>query len=363
MADMTRVRRRAWAILGAIVLVLSACGTAGPGAPQQSAPGSVGASAARPSIDQLVEAAKKEGKVVVYTARTEAQAQGMAKAFEAKYGIPVEYVRAGGEQLAQKLELELRAGRVIADVVHDTDRSYPTILKGRGDLLQYRPVNAEPYLAKDKDPEGYWWGSSMSGMMIIYNKSLVTPQEAPKSFKELADAKWKGKSVTGSPNYGGAQLAITKALLEMYGWPFLEQWRANNVMVVQGFPDAENKVISGERPVGVDVSTRLSEALSKGQPLGVVWPDEGFVENPDALFIPKGAPHPNAAKLYVEFQLSEEGSRIAVETGRVYSLRPNSDPPPHLPRLETIKRYNFNTAELVQQRDDIKRRWTDLMGT
>lgn len=312
------------------------------------------------SMDQLIAAAKKEGKVTFYAAWPSNQEQALAKAFEAKYGIPVELFRAGGEQVAQKLDVEIRSGNIQADVLNHTERTYTLLLKQRGDLLQYKPQNASNFDPKDVDPDGYYTTSTISAAVIIYNTKLVKPEEAPKSFKELADPKWKNQSVTGSPLYGGTQLATVKGLLEMYGWDWLKAWKQNGVLTVQSWPEAENAVIAGERKVGLDHTVRLSQAIAAGQPLGVVYPEEGMILAEGTVSILKKAPHPNAAKLFVEFMLSEEGQKIYVQHG-ILSPRLGMPGPAHIKPIDQVKTYRINQAELLRDRDMIKQTWTDTM--
>ncbi|MEX2374154.1 MAG: extracellular solute-binding protein [Dehalococcoidia bacterium] len=259
------------------------------------------------SMDELIAAAKEEGVVRVYTSRAEDQVQSSVAEFEEKYGIDVELYRAGGAQVAQRLELEMRSGRPGADVVHLSDASFHVIAAERGDFVAYVPTEGERVPDALKDANDYWYGTSVLGMPIIYNSEELTEEEAPKSYAELYGPDWASRAGIGSPNYGASQTTNAVGLLELFGEEIFDQMAENDTWMGQAWPTVENAIIAGELLVGQTASTRLEAALAGGQPLGWIEPEEGVIAGPAAIGILESAEYPNAARLWVEHELTDEG--------------------------------------------------------
>lgn len=259
------------------------------------------------SMDELIAAAQEEGVVRVYTSRAESQVQSSVAEFEEKYGIDVELFRGGGAQVAQRIELEMMADRPGADVIHLSDGSYHVVAAERGDFVSYVPTNADRVPDELKDPNGYWYGTNVLGMPIIYNSELVTEEEAPKSYAELYSGEWGPRAGIGSPNYGASQTTNAVGMFEIFGFDFFGQLAENDVWIGQAWPTVENAIIAGELLAGQTASTRLEAALAAGQPIGWIEPEEGVIGGPATIGILATAEYPNAARLWVEHELTDEG--------------------------------------------------------
>jgi len=307
----------------------------------------------------LVEKARAEGQLVYYTNKANELARALADGFSAKYGIQVQIFRAGGAQLAQKLSLELRSRRVEADMFEANDPSLATLFHRQGAILPYQIQNAAG-IAKDLyHPEFVWTASALSFGHLVANSS-VPEADRPRTFTDLLDPKWQGKVVWASPNFGASQLVVIKGVVEMHGWEFVEKLAKQGTLVVRGFPDAENAVASGERPVGIDVSSRAGVAVRNGVPIEIIYPEEGSVVYLTALSILQGAKHPNAAKLFLEYCLSPEGQNIYSQEAN-YPVVSGIDAPEGLAPLNELKLHHINWEELLDQRDEVVKRWTSLM--
>src|SRR5262245_48092864 len=152
--------------------------------------------------DPRLEAAKKEGKVVWYTSLALPSAEKVAKLFEAAYpGIKVEVHRSGSERILGRVMQELKASIKNADVVHTSDAGHFVMFKEKGLLLKYTPAGVDAFPAGFKDKDGYYYGLRATVSAIAYNTKAVPAAEAPKSWKDLLDPKWKGKLVTAHPGY------------------------------------------------------------------------------------------------------------------------------------------------------------------
>ena len=237
----------------------------------------------------LVSKAKSEGEVTFYTSADTLNAEACAAAFKKRYGINVKLFRAGGSQIAQKLTLELRTRRLEADLTEMSDAAMLSMLFRQGAIDPYEAANGASLPDGFKHPKRAWYGTAFNFMHLIVNKDKVSTADEPKTWADIADPKWKGKLVWGSPNYGSSQYATVKGLIELHGWELIEKMKANQTMIIQGWPEAENAVASGERLVGGDASARSFRALERGAPLRNVYPADGAIVALGAASVMKGA--------------------------------------------------------------------------
>jgi len=319
--------KRFWLVLLVAVLLAAACAPAAAPTPTKApppTPAPAKPAAPTPSAaERLLEAAKKEGKVVWYTSLELSIAEALAKAFQQKYGLPAEVMRSGSEKVFERFMKEAGAGIKTADIIHTSDESHFVELKKKGLLLAYRPEGAEKFVAKFKeklqDKDNYYFVLRASPYTIGYNSKLIPAQEAPKSWKDVLDAKWRGKLVHAHPSYSGAVVTGMTALVGKFGWDYYRQLAKNEPMIVQSAVDPPKFVVSGERPVaanGLEYTFYLQKI--QGHPVEIVYPAEGvpLVLSPNSIV--KDAPHPNAAKLFVEFLFSNEGQQLLIDKGGLH---------------------------------------------
>jgi iron(III) transport system substrate-binding protein len=308
----------------------------------------------------LIAKAKAEGSVTYYGIGPAGLIKQLSEAFTKQYGIKVETFITGGVQIAQKVQLEITAGKVNADVVEIGDSSIITELARKGSIASYVPPDAKNLPKDVVSADGYWVGFARNTYPIIYNKKLVSEADSPKSYKDLTDPKWKDKVVVASPNYGSSQLVFVKGLVEIGGWELVEGLKKNNLFVVQGWPEAEQAIATGERSVGVDINVRLAAALSKGEPFGVNYPTEGTIVGVSVIGILKDAPHPNAARLFEIFRLSQEQQKLLPKVG-MYPVIADAGAPAGMEPLEKLKQHPVNADELSTEASAIKGKWTNLV--
>src|SRR5262247_4932022 len=180
------------------------------------------APAASAVTPQLIEAAKKEGKVVYYTSIDLPLAERIAKAFEAKFsGISVRVERTGAERVFQRIGQEYQSRIYAVDVVNSSDAAHFIVWKRDGILAPYVPEDvAKFYPAEHKDVDGQFASFRVWLSIIAYNTNLVKAEEAPKSFADLLDPKWKGKIVKAHPGYSGTIMTATYQMQRDLGWSF-----------------------------------------------------------------------------------------------------------------------------------------------
>ena len=226
----------------------------------------------------LIEAAKKEGKVVCYTSIDLPVAERIAKAFEAKYpGIAVRVERTGAERVFQRIGQEYASRIHAVDVVNSSDAAHFIVWKRDGILAPYVPEDvAKHYPAEHKDPDGMFATFRAWLCVIGYNTNMVKAEEAPKSFADLLDPKWTGKMVKAHPGYSGTIMTATYQMARDLGWEYFEKLAKQRVMQVQSSADPPKKLALGERAVMADGNEyNMFQLKEKGDPVEIVYADRG----------------------------------------------------------------------------------------
>ena len=319
----------------------------------------VRAAAVAPSAvtPDLVEAARKEGKVSYYAAIQLDVAERLGKLFEAKYpGISVAVERSGAERIFQRIGQEQGSGIHAVDVANSTDVAHYLEWKKNGWLAQYLPEEVVKNFPADQiDPQGLYASSCAWLEAIGYNTNLVKPEDAPKSYADLLDPKWKGKLVKGHPSYSGAILTTTFVLSRDLGWSYLEKLAQQKVMQVQSAGDPPVKVMLGERAVmadGNDYNLILFKA--QGKPVEVVYPLEGspLIIVPSGVF--EDAPHPNAARLFQSFFFSREAQQMLVDEFAHRSFHAEVKPRAGQKPMSEIKMLKSDPAAVQAASEELK---------
>jgi iron(III) transport system substrate-binding protein len=314
--------------------------------------------------DPRLEAAKKEGKVLWYTSLALTSAEKVAKLFEAAYpGIKVEVHRTGSQRVLQRVMQELQANIKNADVIHTSDAGHFVLLKEKKLLLKYTPAGVEGFPAGFKDKDGYHYGLRATVNAIGYNTKSVSAAEAPKTWKDLLDPKWRGKLVTAHPGYSGVIATHVLALVHLHGWDYWKQLAQNKPMIVQSAVDPAGVIASGERLVAANGGDyNFYQSKKKGNPIEVIYPKEGvpLVVSPTAIM--SFAPHPNAAKLFTDFTFSREIQQVLADTEGLYTGHPDVKYPSDKPKLSDLKLLMSDPEELEKRNEEIKKRFIEFFG-
>ena len=312
---------------------------------------------------QLIEAAKKEGKVVWYTSIDLSVAEGIAAAFKAKFsGIEVRVERTGAERVFQRVAQEYSSNIHAADIINTTDASHIITWKRNGWLAPFVSEDmAQHFLPAYRDPDGMSATSRIYLSSIAYNTNLVRPEDAPKSFADLLDPKWAGKMVKGHPAYSGTIMTATFQMVRELGWDYFEKLSKQRVMQVQSSTDPPKKLSLGERAVMADGNeygvVLLKEA---GQPVEPVYPTEGTptVSGPTGIFA--SAPHPNAAKLFQAWLHTRETQQFFMDFTAQHSVHPQVTSKPGRRKLSDIKLMKEDPASVEASSEEIKTRYAKL---
>jgi len=316
-----------------------------------------------PVTPALIEAAKKEGQVVHYTSTDLPVAEKLAKAFEAKYpGIAVRVERTGAERVFQRIGQEYASNIHAVDVVNSSDAAHFIVWKRDGILAPYVPEDvAKFYPPEHRDPDGLFASWRVWLSIIAYNTNLVKAEDAPKSFADLLDPKWKGKIVKGHPGYSGTIMTATYQLQRDLGWGWFEQLAKQNVMQVQSSADPPKKLELGERAVMADGNEyNIFQLKEAGRPVEPVYATEGspLIVGPNGIF--KSSPNPNAAKLFQSFCLGRDAQQLIIDVGGLRSVHPDTKDKPGRKPLAEIKTMKDDPAAVEKEGDSIKARYTKI---
>ena len=262
----------------------------------------------------LIDAAKKEGEVIWYTTQIIAQlVRPVSVAFEKKYGIKVRSTRANSTELSVKIINESRAGRPQSDVFDGTSTVVP--LKKEGFVLQWLPDPAKAYPAAYKDPEGYWVANNLFFLTPGFNTALVPKGTEPRSYQALLDPKWRGKIAwSTSPTSSGGPGFIGTVLTEMgteSGILYLRELAKQRIANIgSAAREVLDQVIAGEYLLALQIFNHHTVISGKkGAPVDWIKM-EPVTGTLSVISVHKNAPHPNAAKLLVDFITSSEGQNI-----------------------------------------------------
>jgi iron(III) transport system substrate-binding protein len=312
---------------------------------------------------QLIEAAKKEGKVVWYTSVDLPLAEKIGKSFEAKFpGVAVRVERSGAERVFQRIGQEYGSNIHACDVVNSSDAAHSIVWKKNGMLEAFVPEDvAKFYPAEHKDPDGMFASFRVWVSIIAYNTNLVKKEEAPKSFADLLDPKWKGKIVKAHPGYSGTIMTATYQMQRDLGWSFFEKLAAQNVMQVQSSADPPKRLALGERAVMADGNEyNIFQISETGGPVAPVYATEGspLIVGPTGMF--KAAPNPNAAKLFTAYSFTPECQQLIIDVGGLRSMHPQTKEKPGRTPFKDIKVMKDDPAAVEKMSDEIKQRYVKI---
>ena len=311
----------------------------------------------------LIEAARQEAKVILYSSMDLPVGEKLGKAFEAQYpGIAVQIERSGSERLFQRVAQEFSSNIHAADLINSSDASHFIPWKKSGWLAPFVSEDMVRYFPPEhRDPDGMFATTRIWLSSIAYNTNLVKPEDAPKSFADLLDPKWAGKMVKGHPAYSGTIMTATFQMVRELGWEYFEKLAKQRIMQVQSSTDPPKKLSLGERAVMADGNeygvVLLKEA---GQPVEPVYPTEGTptISGPTGIFA--AAPHPNAARLFQAWLHTRQTQQFFIDFTAQYSVHAQVQSKPGRRRFSDIKLMKEDAAALEQMTEEIKTRYARL---
>jgi iron(III) transport system substrate-binding protein len=306
-------------------------------------------------LAKLIEGAKREGEIAIYTSAQTTDLGPVVEAFEKKYGIKASIWRAGSEAVLNRALQESRAGRFTVDVVETNGPELESLSREQILQLVKSPHHAD-LIAPAIRSHGEWVGTRLNVFVQAYNTKLVKKEELPKTWEDLLDPKWKGR--LGIEQEDSDWLAgIFAEIGEERGKKiFREVVAANRVSVRKGHTLLTQLVASGEVPLALTVYNYKAEQLRReGAPID--WFTIGnAIARPNGVGVARRAPHPHAALLFYDFELSEEGQQIIAAREFVPTSKKVDTP------LNKVPMTFIDARVSIDEYDKWKNLYTDLFG-
>lgn len=315
-------------------------------------------------VKAIEAAARTEGELTWYVASLDARnAEKAARTFTDKYGIRVGVVRAASQIMFQRLQQDLSQRVANADVFSSVDIGNFVALKKAGDLVAYVPESTAQLLPEFQklDPDGFFHATVASVIAIDYNNQKIKPEDAPKKWTDLLDPKWANKIALGHPAYSGFAGNWAAQIYKLYGKQYFDRIEKLQPLVSRSLLDATNLLASGERWLtGSPVAPNL-ESADKGNAIAIQYPEDGafLVSTPSGIL--KNAPHPNAARLFMEFLLGPEFNLILVQA-RYESMRPDVKPLAGARSVAEIKVIRPTLEDSIEGIPAVTELWRNVFG-
>ena len=288
----------------------------------------------------------KREVVVVYTALDQIYSEPILRRFETATGI-----RAAAVYDTEASKTIGLVNRIIAeaktprcDVFWNNEIGRTLVLKDKGLLSAYRSPASATIPDHYKDAEGYWTGFAARARVLLYNTTMVSAKDAPRSIFDLAEPKWRGRFAIANPLFGTTSThfaAIFAQLGAKEAKAFFARLSANGVVLAPGNAVARDLVAAGEVPVCLTDTDDANVALEQGKPVAMVYPDQdgmGTLVIPNTVCIIQGCPHPHHAKRLVDFLLSEDTeAALAKCRSAQMPVRPSLESPRKRFNLSAIK--------------------------
>jgi len=309
----------------------------------------------------LIEAAKKEGKLSVYTVFGRRFLPEMGDLFKKMYSLgddfKVEFTRKGTGATIQMIEAEYMAKRTNWDVVMQSDESAFLRWIDRGMLMKYQPpnVNNLEYI----DPYGMRVAAQGYITSVMVANKRVPEKDYPKTYADALDPKWKGRVVLSNPATAGPGVLFTRFMVDLYGWDYFRKLGRNDPIIVKGNAAVEQAVISGEADLGLcpNEYSVLMRIKDGAKDLTVLYPgpETGILIHWTA--INKEAAHPNAAKLWMEFTASDERQQYAADhVARFIVSKTVQSKVFHRPKM---KLHELDWKWIKEHKDEMCKKFTD----
>ena len=311
----------------------------------------------------LVMAADHEGQVVVYTAAQSTIVQAIGPMFEKKTGIKVQFVEAGTGEVIKRAQAE--KDNPLGDAFWAL-AAEP--LAANADLLEAYKVADDAMINpiyKKGMADGRVIPNNVTPMVIVYNKKLVADADAPKTWKALADPKWLDKIAYAAADKSGSSYTILATLLTVYGdgdagWKLVEEIM-KNAKILPSSSRVLKGVADGEYHAGLTYEDAAMRQVAGGAPVGVIYPQDGTSVPPDGNALIKGAKHPKAARLFLDYAVSKEVMELLAEKFSLRSARTDVSPPKGFVPLSEIKAVPYDMEWAGKNYTAFIKKWQDII--
>ena len=304
-----------------------------------------------------------QGKIRFYTSMPTEFATQMVNAFNKKnLGVEAEMFYAPTYTALEKLMTELRAKRVMCDVFLIADPGPFLDLKRKGELLEYKSPEAQYYPKDHQDSDGYWVNGRSIATIFSYNKKIISEKDAPKTWYDLTDPKWKGKIGILDARVGGTGYCWYYTLRKKFGTDYWKKLAKNKPKLFRGHGQQMDKMLTGELPIteqlGYYVRTNI---VKKGANISAVYaPPTPITMAPIAII--KRGPNNAGAKIFLDWWLSLKGQTLLQELNGCYSVRKGVPALSGKPAYDKLEKIEYDWEEYNKVRQDLIDEFSDIFG-
>jgi iron(III) transport system substrate-binding protein len=261
------------------------------------------------------------------------------------------------------VQQELKNNAVQCDVFSTSDIAHMPALKARGALAHYAPPTASgiaPAFQSYADP-GFYYPEGATLTLITCNTQAVKPEDRPKALTDLLDPRWKGRIALAHPAFSGCMGVWCTAVRKRYGWDFFEKLAKNNPRIGRSLNDTITMLNAGECAIGVSPSSTSLASAEKGNPIGLIYPTDGCSPCIGPSAVLAAAPHPNAARLFMDWLLGPGFGQMFADAGGVSvrtDVRPKQDARP----IQEVPLLPLTVAEIGKGVPEVIEQWRDTFG-
>lgn len=312
----------------------------------------------------LLAAAQAEGTIMLYTGVSEVVEARYAEQFKADTGINIEVLRLVPARLAERILSEHGAGKLGADVIRTSESDLVNSMADAGVFTPYHVPFEDTLFADAKaSPEGLFYLWTSTAYSIGYNTAIIPEAEAPKSWKDLLDPKYKGKLGIVQSGAGGSTAALSRFMFDVLGEDWLKGYAAQEARIFDSSARLVDAVARGELVAGPMPPSRVDAVALTGAPLTFILPEEGMPVWPFYMGLPSSAKNVNAAKLFINWTMSKYGQELIVTLGD-YAVRPDAGAPlllgKQLPTLDEV--YKVSVDDLLEHQATDQQNWNTIFG-
>jgi iron(III) transport system substrate-binding protein len=314
---------------------------------------------------EVLAAAKKEGQVTFYSSLDVPLINQLKPVFESKFGIKFNFLRLSSTVLFNRAVQEFDLNVNAVDVIETAVVAQFEDMKAKQMLRQFTPASM-PLIKNPAyyDKDHFWHAGRILLSSLNYNKDLLKGDMVPKTWKDLADPKYKDKLMQGHMKGGGGSSPIIDYhLVKMYGWEYFQALQKNNIMTLQSCVQFD-LLARGERLLIPCDFMQSYTAKTMNLPIAAVLPQDGVFFYPGPAAVAAKAPHPNAAKVFHNWMLSPEGQSILVQGGIGMSAvdSPEVKYPADFPDLKKLKLIETDPADFKKWYPGATEKFSELFG-
>jgi iron(III) transport system substrate-binding protein len=262
---------------------------------------------------KVIATAKQDGKVVIYNGTNFRIIRQLGDLFQKEYGIQVDVLDGRASEIRERIRTEQAAGRAIGDLIYSGATSI-ALQTAEGAFQPHGTLPLAANVAPPFEINGTFLPVSAGNFALLINTNLVKGDDVPKSWKDLTDPKWNGKILSDDPRALGGGQVWFEVTLKALGRDFHEKIAAHKPVISRVWAESNRRVARGEFPIYLPFNVSEYQSL-KGLPIRAIIPEEGVPYVPFGFALIKNAPHPNAARLFMNFMLDQERQLVFAKEG------------------------------------------------